>query len=127
MTNDRHQLIDADTGTVIVARLKIADTFWRRFRGLQFRRELASDEGLLLTPCRSIHTHWMRFSIDVAMLDHRGLVLQVLTNIRPWRLVKGTTDTNMILEVISGRLEHQLVGCRLQVVEQPSGSFFFDG
>ena len=37
------QLFEADTGRVLVARLEIANTFWRRFIGLQFRRSLAAD------------------------------------------------------------------------------------
>jgi uncharacterized membrane protein (UPF0127 family) len=115
--NARHQLIDVETGEVIIAKLEVADTFWRRFRGLQFRRPLAPDEGLLLTPCRSIHTHWMRFPIDVAMLDRRGVVLNVLNHVRPWRLVRGCAEAYSILEAASGQISPQCVGSQLQITE----------
>lgn len=114
--NARHQLIDTETGEVIVAKLEVADTFFRRFRGLQFRRPLAPDEGLLLTPCRSIHTHWMRFPIDVAMLDREGFVLAVSANVRPWRIVRRVKDTQSIVESAAGMLAGKIrVGARLEV------------
>ena len=102
--NAWHQLVDADTGEVLVAKLQVANTFWRRFRGLQFRRQLADNAGLLLTPCRSIHTHWMRFSIDVAMLDDDGVVLNVLPNLRPWRIAPRINGTRSIVETNAGAL-----------------------
>ena len=114
--NARHQLVDAETGEVIVAKLEVADTFWRRFWGLQFRRPLGPDEGLLLTPCRSIHTHWMRFSIDAALLDEGGYVLAVYASVPPWRIVGRVKDTRSIVESISGTLAHRIVvGTRVKV------------
>jgi len=113
----QHQLIDAETGEVIVAKLEVADTFWQRFRGLQLRRPLAPDEGLLLTPCRSIHTHWMRFSIDVVMLDREGLVLATFANVRPWRALPGVKGTRSIVESVSGMLAAKTrLGARLEVI-----------
>lgn len=117
MMDDRHQLIDADTGEVIVAKLEVAERFWHRFRGLQFRRALAVDEGLLLTPCRSIHTHWMRFAIDVAMLDEDGMVLDILTDLKPWRIAPRVDGTRSIVETAAGKLTERLrVGTRIKVV-----------
>ena len=75
MTEPR--LINLSTSGVVVERLIFAATFWTRFRGLQFQKSLPSDEGLLIAPCRSIHTHWMRFAIDVAMLDRKRCCVAV--------------------------------------------------
>ena len=111
-----HQLIDADTGDVVVPQLYLATTFWQRFRGLQFRRALAAEQGLLLTPCRSIHTHWMRFSIDVAMLDSAGVVIETHTAVPPWHILTGPMGTHSILESAAGmRIPHLRPGCRLKV------------
>ncbi|WP_324250918.1 DUF192 domain-containing protein [Paraburkholderia saeva] len=60
-----------DTGL----RILIADTAVERMRGLLGRDHLASAEGLLLRPCRSVHTFGMRFSIDVLFLDRDGCVV----------------------------------------------------
>jgi len=117
--NGRHQLINGETGEVIVAKLEVADTFWRRFRGLQFRPPLAPDEGLLLTPCRSIHTHWMRFAIDVALLNREGLVLAVIASVRPWRVVRHVRGTCSMVESAAEQLATRIrVGDRLRVTSR---------
>ena len=81
------QLEIHDSGKIVVERLHVADRFWSRFRGLQFRRVFPQGHGILLAPCNSIHTMWMRFAIDVAMLDRKGEVLAVRQAVLPWRLV----------------------------------------
>lgn len=93
------QLVSAESGEVLVPNLKLAATFWSRFRGLQFRRDFPIDEGLLIAPCRSIHTHWMRFAIDVMMIDGDGVVLKIQQNLRPWRTCGGPKETRFVLEV----------------------------
>jgi uncharacterized protein len=52
-------LVDRESGEVVVSALEIAGGFWSRLRGLQFRRRLPPGAGLLLVPCRSVHTFWM--------------------------------------------------------------------
>lgn len=41
---------------------------------------------LLLTPCRAVHTFFMRRSIDLIFLDRAGNVLGVTSNLKPWRI-----------------------------------------
>ncbi len=90
------------TGKTVVARLTIADGFWSRLAGLQFRRPLASDAGLLLVPCDSVHTCFVRFPVDVVFLDANGSVLAVRPSLRPWRLAWGPRKTHAVLEVPAG-------------------------
>jgi uncharacterized protein len=98
------QLEIRDTGTIVIERLAIADRFWSRFRGLQFCRELPLGEGVLLVPCSSIHTMWLRFAIDAVMLDRTGRVLAVYQAIRPWRMVFAPRGTHAVLEAAAGGL-----------------------
>jgi uncharacterized membrane protein (UPF0127 family) len=98
------QLEIRDTGRIVVQRLMIADRFWGRFRGLQFRRPLPPGQGIVLAPCAAIHTMWMRFAIDAAMLDRTGQVLAVRKAVRPWRLVFAPRGTHAVLEVSAGTL-----------------------
>jgi uncharacterized protein len=110
------QLTDLETGEVLVARLELAATFWQRLRGLLFRPALAPGDGLLIVPCRSIHTHWMRHAIDVALLDRDGVVLSVHRQVRPWRMIHGSRDAHAVLETAGGQLpEGVQVGRRLCV------------
>lgn len=93
------QLINAQSAEVLVADLKLAATFWSRLRGLQFRKLLPDGEGLLIVPCRSIHTHWMRFPIDVAMINDHGVVVKIQQEVGPWRTCAGPRGTKAALEV----------------------------
>jgi len=97
------QVVVADTGRVAVERLYVADTWWSRFRGLQFRREFPAGCGLLLSPCSSIHMFWMRFAIDLIFLSGDGRVVEVRHNVRPWRVaVAREQAATAALEVPAG-------------------------
>lgn len=85
-------------GTV-VARIELAETFVRRFRGLMLRRDLPA--GLLLRPERSVHGMWMRQPLDVASIDADGLVLATEV-LRPWRTSKHIPGTRQVLEAPVG-------------------------
>lgn len=93
------QLLNAESSEILVPRLELAATFWSRFRGLQLRKELPAGAGLLIVPCRSLHTHWMRFAIDVVMIDAEGQVIEVRSSLRPWRTCAGPRGTKAVLEV----------------------------
>lgn len=75
---------------VVLKRVKLCDTFWTRFRGLQFVRNLPDDEGLLfVTNSESrtnttIHMLFMFFSIGVVWLDASGKVVDKCFA-KPWR------------------------------------------
>ncbi len=98
------RLVSKTTGETVVAQLRIADGFWSRLVGLQFRRPLPSDAGLLLVPCNSVHTCFVRFPVDVVFLDDRGCVLAVRQNLRPWRLAFGPRKTHAVLETPAGAI-----------------------
>lgn len=101
---ERHcaALIERRSGRVLLSSLRIAATFLSRFRGLQFQKSLSIEEGLLIVPCRSIHTHWMRFSIDVAWIDATGRILEVKKNVRPWCIAQGPSSAAAVIETTAG-------------------------
>ncbi len=96
------RLVSETSGKTVVARLTIADGFWSRFAGLQLRRPPPVDAGLLLVPCNSVHTCFMRFAVDVVFLDGKGTVLAVRRGLRPWRMAFGPRKSHAVLEVIAG-------------------------
>jgi uncharacterized membrane protein (UPF0127 family) len=102
---DAWRLVSEMTGETVVGRLTIADGFWSRFAGLQFRRPLASDAGLLLVPCNSVHTCFLRFPLDVVFLDRAGSILTVRRKLRPWRLALGPRGSHAALEVTAGSVD----------------------
>lgn len=97
----------------------LANTPWRRLRGLLGRRELPRGEGLLLRPAGSVHTSFMRFPIDIVFLDGDLGVLGIEPEVPPWR-VKGRRGARSVLELAAGEAEARSlrVGDRL-VAEAP--------
>lgn len=108
------QLRRADTDEIVVEQLEVADGFWSRLKGLQFRRQLPTGSGFLLIPCSSIHTCWMRFAIDLVMLDDTGRVVDFRSSVRPWRFVIPKQKTHAILELPGGSSSLSL-GDRLRI------------
>jgi uncharacterized membrane protein (UPF0127 family) len=82
-------------------KIAVAESFVARGRGLLGRHRLDPDEGLLLVPCSSIHTMFMRFPIDAVFLDRQGLVTKVVVHLTPWRFAWGGR-ANACLELASG-------------------------
>jgi uncharacterized membrane protein (UPF0127 family) len=99
----RWRLVERGTGRVVVEDLQVADGFWSRLAGLQFRSHLGVGRGLLLVPCSSAHTMFMRFPIDAVMVDGSGRVTEVRRHVYPWRLVLPRKRAHAILEVASGQ------------------------
>jgi uncharacterized membrane protein (UPF0127 family) len=96
----RKPVLRAD-GLVVCERCIVADSPLPRMRGLLGRRNLGSDEGVLLRPAGSIHTFFMRFPIDVVFLDRDGRVLRVAESVRPWRTA-AARGARSVLELRAG-------------------------
>lgn len=82
--------------------IELANCWHQRLLGLMFRRTLRQGHGMLLTPCTSIHTAFMRFAIDVVYLDAEFRVLSIHTQLKPWRLSWGPVGTHHALELPAG-------------------------
>ena len=87
----------------------LADTYLRRLRGLLGRRELPAGEGLLLRPCGSVHSWFLRFPIDVVLLDGDMNVLKVIAPLRPWRMA-GARGARCVLELAAGQARARAIG-----------------
>ena len=87
-----------------------------RRRGLLGRDGI--DGALVLRPCRSVHTFFMRFPIDVAFCDREGTVLRTCS-LRPWRLSPIVARAGFAVEAEAGAFErwHLDAGDRLEVKE----------
>ncbi|MBI4575794.1 MAG: DUF192 domain-containing protein [Planctomycetes bacterium] len=106
----------SDDGTVVADRLQVARTTRERARGLLGRARFEPGEGLLLERCRSIHTCFMRFPIDVAYVDADRVVVKAVAGLAPWR-VSGSLLAEATVELPAGTLaRHGLApGARLRV------------
>jgi Zn-dependent protease with chaperone function/uncharacterized membrane protein (UPF0127 family) len=89
-------------GNVVASQVVVANTAATRRRGLLGRHSLRPDEGMLLTPCRSIHTIGMKFAIDAVFLDKAMRVVEVRHNLKPGRMMVRSRKAHSTLELPAG-------------------------
>jgi len=88
----------------LVCRCRLATSFASRFRGLIGVAQLPPGNGLLLPGTSSVHTHFMRFPIDVVFLDSDRRIVSVVKALRPWRLAAAKSAAS-VLELAAGESE----------------------
>ena len=86
-------------GKIITDNAEIADSFFSRFRGLMFRKEIAEDYALHITPCNQIHMLNMRFPIDVIYLSENGTVVEIHENVQPNKICKTVKSAKSVIEL----------------------------
>jgi len=85
--------------------ITVAQSFWQRFRGLMLSEPLSSDQALLIPRCTSVHTFFMRFTLDLVYLDKNDFVVKLVCSIKPWRMSWGGSGASQILEMTAGGIE----------------------
>ncbi|HUW14573.1 MAG TPA: DUF192 domain-containing protein [Anaerolineae bacterium] len=111
------KVTNLSTGAELVTVGRLANTHWSRLRGLMGSRPLAPLEGLLIVPCKSIHTHFMRFPIDVLFVNEAEEVIGLHHSLPPWRLGESHANARFVVELPAGTLASTgtQVGHRLRV------------
>jgi uncharacterized protein len=85
-------------------RIGLADGWLARLRGMLARPAPGPGEGLLLTPCSSVHMYGMRFPLDVAFLDGRGTVVAIYPSLAPGSRTRWHRNAAHALELSAGAL-----------------------
>lgn len=109
------RLVVADRGLVVAERLRVATTAGARMRGLIGRTELTAGEGLLLSPCKQVHTFGMRYPIDVVFCDRTWRVTRVVRAMRPRRVGRVEWRARHTVELPQGGAARLHPGDRLQL------------
>ena len=97
-------MVRRGSGIRLGSKVAVAESWWRRFRGLLGRPPLENGEGLLLLECGAVHTVGMTHSIDVAFLDADGVVVRCIDGLGPFRIGMGGAGAAHTLELPAGRL-----------------------
>lgn len=99
----RHlRMINLTRGTVLGTEIELADTPFRRAKGLLGCSHLDPGGGLLIDPSSGVHTFGMQFPIDVIALDRQLRVYGSWENLRPYRITGLSWKTVCVLELPSG-------------------------
>jgi uncharacterized protein len=78
-------LVHERTQRVIARQVHVALSRGARRQGLLGRSDIDAAAALVLAPCWTIHTAFMRFAIDVLFVDREGRALRVVHALKPWR------------------------------------------
>jgi len=91
--------------------VEVADTWWKRTKGLMFRKKLPPMHGLLLEfPKPGRHGIWMpfmKFPLDLIFLNERMDVIDIKMNVPPvslfrpktWKIYKPKKPAKYVLEI----------------------------
>ncbi|MHB1975258.1 MAG: DUF192 domain-containing protein [Acidimicrobiales bacterium] len=116
---DRLVLCRAGPPLEAIAPVDVARSAWRRGVGLMGAREVPTPMLFPLTA--SVHTAFVRVTLDVALLDGSGVVVAI-RRLRPWRAILPRRGVKMVLEAAEGTFIswHLVPGERLVSIDLPS-------
>jgi uncharacterized membrane protein (UPF0127 family) len=117
----RLMLVNQRTDEALADRVEVAVTRSTRRKGLLGRTDFEPSSALIIAPCFSIHTMFMRFDIDAVFVDDVGRAVKVVREMSPWRIAVDPS-AHAVVEFPAGSLRDRevKVGDRLYLVE-PGG------
>lgn len=92
----------------------LADTFVERFMGYMFRKE-PHHKAIMFKPCNSIHTFFMRFSIDVIFINEDMEVIKKIENLKPRKVVFPVKTAIMVIEGKAGTFRNFKIGDKIVI------------
>jgi len=98
-------IINKTKDTVLAKDAVVADTVSSRIKGLLGKEEFKQGEALIIRPCNSIHTFFMRFAIDVLFVDRNNRVVKAIPSLLPFRLTPVYFNSAFVIELPCGTLQ----------------------
>ncbi|WEG13576.1 DUF192 domain-containing protein [Pullulanibacillus sp. KACC 23026] len=99
------ELVNVTSGKQLAGNVEQAATFGKRLKGLMFRHHLSMDSAMYLAPCRSIHTFFMKFPIDVLYVDSENNIVSLEKNMPPGKVGKTVRHAKYVIELNAGRID----------------------
>ena len=90
--------------------------------GLMFQKSLPEGAALWIIPCNGVHTWFMRFPIDIVVLDKDLNVLAVRHAVKTWRMVLPMKGAKSVLELEAGAAKGLAVGEKVAFSADDAGN-----
>ena len=109
-------------GTELASHADTARNPWTKLVGLMGRAGLPPGAGLIFPGEQGVHTHFMRFPIDIVFYDRDRVVLDVVERLRPWRFSPYRWRASGLIELPAGtvRATGTRPGDVLSIAGQPA-------
>ena len=99
------KLFNKTTNQLISGELQPAESFLDRGIGLLKFKKIEPEYILWIKKCNSIHTFFMRFSIDCVFVDTNLVIKSLHQEVKPWRLIWPQWGATSVLEMSAGAIE----------------------
>lgn len=103
---------------LILENVIIAESYFSRLKGLMGKNIIEDNEGLLMRPCNSIHTFFMKFNIDIVFIDIDFKVVDVYIDLAPWKISKIYKNAKFVIEGKVGSLSKLKKGDQIKIVKK---------
>lgn len=109
MKKKKQYILKNTKGEVIAHDIKMAENMTSRILGLMFSKDLPNCDGLLISPCNSIHTFFMNYSIDVLFLSKDFKCVKVIYDLAPWKMTWMYFRASHVLEMKAGTMPKGII------------------
>jgi hypothetical protein len=96
------RLINQTKNTLLAKDAKVASSFSERTTGLLNRTTFKIGEALVIKPCKSVHTFFMMFAIDVLFVNKDNKVIRAIENLKPFRMTSIVWGAAYVVELPVG-------------------------
>ncbi len=92
-------------GHLIASHLIQARSLKERFLGLISKTDLKMEEVFYIPACPSIHTFFMKFSIDVIFTDKKFFIVSLFENVPAGKILFGGFKSRNVFELKAGKIQ----------------------
>ena len=97
----KYYIVAADE-MIIAKNVSVANNFYKRLKGLLCKKDLDSGDGLLIYPCKQVHTFGMKFNIDAVFVSPLSKVVHIEHNMPKGKVSKYIKYASQVLELKGG-------------------------
>ena len=101
------KIYNSSQNKLIAGNVKIAKNFFSRTLGLLNKKFLTDDEGLVIKPCCSVHTFFMRFEIDVLFVDKNNKIIALYEKVKPYKILPVHFKSFYVIELAEGSISRK--------------------
>ncbi len=76
----------------------VADRFLKRLKGLLGSSNLSSFKGILLKPCKQVHTIGMSYTISIWYINRELKVIKIIDELPPNNISPYIQESHLIIE-----------------------------